>query len=357
MPLHIDLKYTNLLAPHLEKFTRKSDYLFNMRCPICGDSETNKNKKRGYIYRKQQRLSYKCHKCQAGFWLGALIKHLAPQLYKEYLLETFKENNPSAHRMHRLLKEPGLFDTPIVTATEVMRFGKIDPQIFQNAEKVSDLPDSHYCKQYVKERRISTEFWGSLFFVENYLKFLDEIAPQHGKKIKAEPRLVIPYYDPFGTLLAVSGRALDDSPQRYITVRLVKDESKIIFGLERVDQTQVVYITEGPFDSLFLRNAVASGDSNLILTAHSLSAAQTVLVFDNEPRHPEICKQMEKAIKLGLPVVVWPEWVTEKDVNAMVIAGRFVMQIIEENTFSGLTALTHFTQWKKTTNQRRGVWS
>jgi hypothetical protein len=357
MPLHVDLKYANLISPHFEKFVRKSDYLFNVRCPICGDSQLKKTKMRGYIYRKKQRLSYKCHNCHDQRWLGALINHVAPHLYKEYLFETFKENNPTAHRMHKLLKEPGFFDTPQITNTETVRFGTVEQGIFQNAEKVSDLPDSHYCKEYVKGRRIPQEFWTKLYFTEDYLKFVSEIAPNHGKKLKSEPRLIIPYYDPFGALLAVSGRALDGSPQRYVTIRVVPGENKLIFGLERVDQSKVVYITEGPIDSLFLLNAVASGDANLILTAQSLSAAQIVLVFDNERRHPEVCAQMEKAIRQGLTVVVWPDWVTEKDVADMVRAGHLVMQIIKDNAFKGLTALTHFIRWKKTTNQRKGMWA
>jgi hypothetical protein len=122
--------------------------------------------------------------------------------------------------------------------------------------------------------------------------------------------------------------------------------------LERVDQSKVVYITEGPLDSLFLDNAVASGDANLILTASRLSAAQIVLVFDNEPRSPEIVKQMARAIKLGHKVVVWPAWVTEKDINAMTLAGRHPQEIVESHTYSGLIALTHLTHWKKTSNNK-----
>jgi hypothetical protein len=351
MPLHIDLKYTNLLASYFERFSRKSDYLFNVRCPLCGDSQIKKTKMRGYIYRKQQRLSYKCHNCHASVWLGALIKSVAPELYKEYLLETFKENTPTSGRMHKLLTEPGFFDN-VTTVTETMRFGKVDQEIFQHAEKVSDLPEAHYCLQYVKDRQIPAEFWSKLYYVQSYPKFLLEIAPNHGKKIKDEPRLVIPFYDPFGALLAVSGRALDDSQQRYITIKVSQNDHKLVFGLDRVDQSQIVYITEGPIDSLFLENAVASGDANLILTAQQLSAAQQVLVFDNEPRSPEICKQMEKAVKSGYTVVIWPEWVKEKDINAMFLAGRQPNEIVQQCAYRGLVALTHLAHWKKLSNQR-----
>jgi len=275
-------------------------------------------------------------------WLGGFIKTLDPALYKDYLLETFKDNNPSAFRT------PGF----VVTATEAMRFGTVAPVIYQYAEKVSDLPDAHYCRQYVKDRQIPIRYWPKLYFAAHYDKFLAEIAPEHGKTIKDEPRLCIMVYDRFGAVCACSGRALGDSHLRYITVRTTKDDSKLIYGLERVDQSKRVYITEGPLDSLFLDNAVASCDSNLILTASKLSAAQTVLVFDNERRSPEIVRQMQKAIKLGHIVVVWPQWLLEKDINAMVLAGRNPNDIIKRHTYSGLTALAMLTQWKKTSNNR-----
>jgi len=348
--LHIDLKYTHLISCHFEKFVRKNDYLFNVRCPICGDSQTKKTKMRGYIYRDKQRLCYKCWNCQASLWLGALIERVAPHLYREYLLETFKDT--SKPRMDRLLHEPGFFDGTVSTSTEIMRFGDVDPVIYQYAEKVSDLPDSHYCRQYVKNRLIPVRYWSKLYFAEHYDKFLTEIAPEHGKTIKDEPRLCIMVYDRFGAVCAVSGRALGDSPLRYITLRTTTDETKLIYGLERVDQSKVVYITEGPLDSLFLENAVASGDANLVLTASRLSAAQIILVFDNERRSPEIVKQMERAIKLGHKIVIWPDWVKEKDLNQMVLAGRDPQVIIAEHIYTGLTALAQLNHWKKTSSNK-----
>lgn len=344
--LHIDLKYAHLISCHFEKFVRKNDYLFNVRCPLCGDSQIKKTKMRGYIYRDKQRLCYKCWNCQASIWLGALIERVAPHLYKEYLLETFKDSH--APRLNRLMHERGAFDGP----TETVRFGTVDAVIYENAEKISDLPEAHYCREYVKNRQIPEKYWSKLYFTEHYDKFLAEITPIKDKKIKDEPRLCIMVYDRFGAVCAVSGRALGDSPLRYITIRTVQDDAKLVYGLERVDQSKVVYITEGPLDSLFLKNAVASCDSNLILAAARLSAAQIVLVFDNERRSPEIVKQMTRAIKLGHKIVVWPEWITEKDINAMVLAGRNAQEIVETHTYSGLIALTHLTYWKKTSSNK-----
>lgn len=345
--VYTDLKFISLLSVHFEKFTRKGPELFNMRCPLCGDSRSKKNKMRGYIYRDKQKFAYKCWNCQASMWLGTLIKELNPTLYKEYLLETFADHRPVRQ-----------LTGSTVTVSQPMRFGMIEPVIYQTAEKISDLPEAHYCRQYVKSRQIPQKYWSKLYFTEHYNLFLDEIAPNHGKTLKDEPRLVIMFYDPFSAVCAVSGRALGDSDLRYITVRTTQDTSKLVYGMERVNQDKLVIVVEGPLDSLFLDNAVASGDANLILTAARLSAKQVVLVYDNEPRSQEINKQMERAVKAGHKVVVWPSWLTPKDLNAMILAGyssSAIQSIIHTNTHSGLTALTHLTQWKKceTSNNRR----
>ena len=41
---YIDVKYINLISSRLSKFKKIKPYLYNFRCPICGDSKKNKNK-------------------------------------------------------------------------------------------------------------------------------------------------------------------------------------------------------------------------------------------------------------------------------------------------------------------------
>ena len=51
---------------------------------------------------------------------------------------------------------------------------------------------------------------------------------------------------------------------RYITIMLDEDSPKV-FGLDRVNETEPIYIVEGPFDSLFLDNSIAMAGVTLIL--------------------------------------------------------------------------------------------
>jgi len=353
--LHLDLKYTNLLSSHFERFTRKNDYLFNVRCPLCGDSQKQKTKMRGYIHRSKRhpnQLEYSCHNCSTCIKLGTLLKQIAPQLYKEYQLESVKES-----RSARIRSRP----TPSIEGPIApVRFGKLEPEIYQSAERIDKLPHNHHCRMYVEGRLIPKEFWSKLYYTEHYRDFLDELLPGHDKPVLNDARLVIPYYDAYGAIIAVTGRALQTSDRllRYITIRTTPSTIKLIYGLDRVDQNKTVYIVEGPLDSLFLSNAVASGDSHLIHVAKQLSAAKVILVYDNEPRNKENVYQLEQAIKEGYDVVIWPEHVKEKDINSMVLAGlrpSEVQKIIDTNVWSGLRARTHLAFWKKITTQQRSL--
>ena len=343
MSLLIDQKYTQLISPRFEKFQRKSDYLYACRCPLCGDSKKNKSKMRGYIYRKGNDLFYKCHNCGAGTSLGNLIKQLDAGLYKEYVMERYKAGETGNNSFKQVA-------TINITPP---KFDMIDTDVtYQNAERCDKLPENHFCIQYLQRRRIPKECYKLLYYTDNYKQFVHEVYPQVDKEITADKRLVIPFYDTYNTLIALSGRALEvsDYKLRYVTLRTNESEDKLIYGMDRVNTTQLMKIVEGPLDSLFLSNTVAAGDANLSLVAKSISSGKKVLIYDNEPRNKDIVKMMQDAIKLGHDIVIWPDTVQGKDINEMIqsgISSDEIESIISSNTFSGLEAQTKFVFWKK----------
>jgi hypothetical protein len=117
-----------------------------------------------------------------------------------------------------------------------------------------------------------------------------------------------------------------------------------------VNKQEKVYVTEGPIDSLFLTNAVATADANLTNAVNYITKDKLVLVFDNEPRNKDICKLMDKAIEEHFQICIWPEMIKEKDINEMILAGfttEELCDIIDKNTFVNLRAKFEFIQWKK----------
>jgi len=341
MSLSTDLKYFLLLTPRFEKFQRKSDYLFNVRCPLCGDSQKNKNKMRGYVFRKKNDLVYKCHNCGAGMGIGNLIKHIDSNIHREYIMERYKSGEIVSS-----VNKSVMFDIP------APRFGKLETPSYQNAERCDLLPEQHFCRTYLDKRQVPQELYSKLYFTSNYKKFCDEVYPNHGKDITPDARLIIPFYDEWNSLSGVSGRALTtaDSKLRYVTIKTNDSPNKLIYGLDRVDFTKPVKVVEGPIDSLFLNNCLASGDSSLHVTAKYFDATEKILIFDNEPRNKEIVKLMKDAIKLGHNVVIWPDNMRGKDINEMIMGGISpdeIEEIISKNTFNGLEAQAKFIFWKK----------
>ena len=340
--LHVDTKYVRLISGRLRNFKQKNTNLWNFSCPFCGDSQTNKTKARGYVFAKGTSLLYRCHNCGVSTNAANLIKRVDPSLFKEYSLEQFKENT-TGHANNRNFA----VDVPTT------RFGKVQKQrVFEHAEWISQLPSGHFCLTYVQARKIPLKHYNKFMFTPNYELFIKSLVPNIDKEISSDARLVIPYYNEFDELIAVTGRALESASERlrYVTVRMNDSNNKLIYGMDRIDSQKTVYIVEGQIDSLFLKNCIASGDSALSVTANLFQAVNKILVFDNEPRNKEIVKLMENAIKSDHNVVIWPDDIQGKDINEMVMKGMDPMEIqsiIDSNTSRSLEAQLKFNYWKK----------
>ena len=258
-------------------------------------------------------------------------------IYKNYLLERFKDQHVSPG-----VKKPDLSGFKTKTT-----FLKATPDL--NIPTIESLPDTHSAKKYISSRKIPRKHWGRLYYADDFLAASDQIIPGHGKKILPnEPRIVIPFYDRKGILQGIQGRALGKSKVRYISIKCGEDAVKA-YGLDKVDFTKTILVVEGPFDSMFLDNAVAMMDSSLYLAPEKIGKDYDyVFVYDNQNRNVEIVKMVEKTISLGYRVVIWPDSVKEKDINDMVIAGLNPQQIIADNTYCGLTATLKLTKWRRT---------
>lgn len=343
MSLYIESKYLRLISSRLRNFKQKKDYLWNFSCPLCGDSQKNKTKARGYVFAKGNNLFYRCHNCGASISAGSLIKEVDPFLHKEYVMERYKSGESGFSNF----KAPTFNIKP-------PKFDRLTKKSFDHAERCSDLPEGHFCRTYLEKRQIPVSSWEELWFTTNYKKFVDALVPNHGKTLIEDARLVIPYYDGYFDLIAVSGRALEtgDKTLRYVTIRTTESEDKLIFGMDVVNVNYPTLLCEGPLDSLFLKNCLASGDANLALTAKSIDIDKNnlTLVWDNECRNKEIVKMMQDAITQDYQVVIWPDNLQGKDINEMILAGKTqyeLQEIISSNTFKGLRAQVRFNDWKK----------
>jgi len=339
----IDFKYIGLISSRLPLFKRKTDGTYNCRSVICGDSQTNKRKARGFILTKNNQVTYYCHNCHASLSLSNFIKHIDPQLHDEYQKEKLAEKYLGT-QVGITAREPDI--------TRV-RFPKyLREASFQKLQKISTLHPDHPAKRYVASRKIPTKHHHKLFLTLKFKKWVNTIVPDKFESVDVdEARLIIPFIDMDGSLIGFTGRAFGQNKLRYITIH-VDVEKPLIFGLDTVDKRERIYVTEGPIDSLFLPNALAMGSSNNLsgLKQFIDDPKKFVLVMDNEPKNKDICNIIEKAVDLGYNVCIWPSHIEQKDINEMVLSGikpEDVKLIIDCNTVSGLEAKLRITQWKK----------
>jgi len=319
---HVDSKFIGLLSPRLEKFKRVKSNLYNFRCPICGDSKRNRNKTRGYLYSVKANTNFKCHNCGTSMSFNNFLKEIDPIVHKQYTLEKFKEGHTGRNFV---VDEPKFsFQPP-----------KFKPSL--NLPKASENADAN---EYLVKRKLNPY---KFYYTDKFKSWTNSLKDVFDDTTKDEPRIIIPlfYQD---TLVGFQGRALGHSKVKYITVMLNDDAPKI-YGLDEVQKDKTVYITEGPFDSTFVCNAIAMCGADADISNWGIS--NPVWIYDNEPRNVEIVRRISKTIDSGNKVVIWPTTTKEKDINEMVLSGLDVQSVIESNTYSGLEAKLKFTTWKK----------
>lgn len=341
--LWLDTKYLLMLSGRLRNFKQKSNHLYNMSCPFCGDSKRDKTKARGFVFQKNGKLRFFCHNCNVpGVDIPKLVLHMDPGMHADYLRE-------------RIAADPVPREK-----TEVQIFAdKMKPPKFHSntplkaLKKVSSFRHDSVIKKWVEDRKIPTKYHYKLFFCKDFKTWVNTIVPNKFENIeKDEPRLIIPLLDKEGNLFGLQGRSFRKNTKlRYITIMLDEAMPKL-YGLDTVDDKLQIYALEGPIDSMFIPNAIASAGSDVTSNLDYISEDKTkfVVVYDNEPRNKEICDKIEKAIAAGYPVCIWPESIKEKDVNDMILSGmkiRKVVETINENTYSGLEAKLRFQTWKR----------
>jgi hypothetical protein len=336
----VDIEYINKISHLLLKFHQKESYLWNFRCPICGDSKKNLNKARGYIFRGENgQLGFTCKNCDVGGPISRLIEATDPALHSQYIVDAFMGQS-------RQKPQKG-FTVPSYVNPSIDSLSRLDYMV-----------DNHEAVRYVLNRKIPREELARFYYCEDFSSWVETNSPTHADKFpNKEARIIIPFWDRTGTqLTSIQGRALPSSKSelRYATIRLDETVPKV-YGLEKVNIGQSVRIVEGPIDSVFIDNCIATADGNLvnkrILDYIGVHKDRIVLIFDNEPDNKFTKKRIEKAVADDYSVMIWPKWIKSKDINQTVIDYKIgtkeVDALIKSHTFKGLQAQMILNEWSQ----------
>jgi DNA-directed RNA polymerase subunit RPC12/RpoP len=330
----IDLQYILEVSPRLALFKKKSQNLYNFRCPYCGDSAKKRSKARGYFYRVKRDMFYKCHNCGEGKTVGSFLKDIDAELHKRYIVDRYKGS------VSTNVKEPEFNFKPVV----------FPDQSLKGLTRFDKLEKDHPAHQFITKRHLS-QFLDRLYFCPKFYTWVNSLIPnKFDQKLVTSadhPRVVLSFLGADNKMFAFQGRAFGKENPKYITIKL-DEKKKKIFGLDRLNLEKHIYIVEGPIDSLFIDNCIAMAGADLEL---DYDKNKCTVIFDNEPRNTEILKRMKKTIDAGYSIFIWPSEITnEKDINDLVISGytkQNIQELINDNTYSGLSAKQQFINWKK----------
>ena len=347
--LWLEKKYLSMVVSNLDRAKWTNDNTLNHRCNYCGDSQKNPHKARGFHFVIEQSFVYKCHNCGKSTSSINFLKEHFPVMHKEYMKEWLQEKGlkPKKHASgHKMPSSNSFKFTPrkeILNTDDIMS----EENLKFLMKTCGEVP---VAKKYLEDRKIPFEHYSSLYYTETpqILSFLSD--KYKDRVLGTDPRIVLPFYSEEGELIGLSGRAINNSPLRYLTMRF-QDDLPLIFNLHNVDKTKTILVTEGPIDSLFLPNSIAVAGSDFKKIDDSIKE-NAVLIYDNEPRNREILKKLSEVIDLGYAVCIWNDKRVNglKDINEMILNGLTideVVSIIEKCTFNGLSAKTKFMEYKK----------
>jgi len=178
-----------------------------------------------------------------------LLKEIDVSLHKQYTLEKFKEGHTGRN---------------FVVQAPKFEFKK---PVFKKSINLPKASTNSFANEYLVNRKIDPD---RFYYADKFMEWTNTQKQTFDTIKKDESRIVIPMYDENKNLIGFQGRALGKSFTKYITVMLDEEAPKV-YGLETIDKTIAVYITEGPFDSTSFVTRLRCAELTLILVTGALA--------------------------------------------------------------------------------------
>ena len=262
---------------------------------------------------------------------GTFLKRVDSGLYNQYRIESFGHKDPEVVHAEKVTEESFDHDSFVT--------------LLHSLPTLHSLPKNHEARLYANKRHLPLDL---LYWAENFGNWTNKlVAGKLDEKI-IEGRIIIPVYSFKKKFFAFLGRSIDPKQKlRYILIVLDKSHP-LLYGLDRYDPTKKGIAVEGPLDSLFLPNSIALLGSNLAVLDGLGLRNKIIICYDNEPHSKETKAKIELAIDRGYKVVIWPRYISYKDINQMIVAGwssNYIKEVVDSNTFSGLRARIALSEW------------
>lgn len=314
MALHeSNVRYWELIHGSNKGYHRSDDY--SARCDVCGDSSTNKSKKRLHLYRKTSydEDSIKCFNCGYTGNMFSYIKNYHPEFYDSYKSERgFGALNKLKNDYLEVRKiQP---KTDVYTFTMPSEFIEFDTR----------------AKDYVESRKIAIEALPEYYYSEGQVQLGDKV-------VHLKDYLIIP--------LLLGDKAYgfysrSTKTKTFYTYIPEQNTGYKVWNWFNISKKDTVYVFEAIFNALStnLPNSIACMGSDLP-EERLKELEDVVFLFDNDSTGRE--KALKYAL-LGYKVFIYPNTILEKDFNDLLKGGYTkdgITDIIKANICSSISAI------------------
>lgn len=231
---HLEFLRENVLNYLPRPFIRVGNR-YNFRCPFCGDSKKSATKKRGWLY---EDMSYYCFNCGTSFTGLKFLEALAGPTAFEDLKRQYL----------RLFLKSGLSNALSVDFNIARDNGSQEPNIFNFKRELDPewkKPLSDKARSYLESRLVLDA------------PFLKEPLYSTYNTATNDEYILIPW-----KINGVDAYWQTNDFQKLGSMKYIfpKDKKKLIYGIDNVDPSyKKIIVFEGVYDSLFVKNGVASG--------------------------------------------------------------------------------------------------
>lgn len=284
---------------------------FTVECVFCGAK-----KLKGTVYlANTNRLCYICWKpdcpCNKAILASKWLKTVDPQLYAAYMSEiNEKEQNPATDvdAIKTQIEEENkkIYEQQ---QAELAQKRRLDDEATKYFRKINDGSDlSKLAIDYCKSRMIPEDVW-SKFFIAHEGKYHD--------------RLIIPFFNKTGKIEYFQGRSLIGVDPKYMNRCSTET---FLYNHDFIDKKKPVFVLEGPIDSLFIDNAVATcgAGSSANLDNELKQYEQVFYIMDNDAAGNKKAGQLVREHK---QVFLWTKFLNDigigfndvKDINDVIL--------------------------------------
>lgn len=307
---------------------RQENNQLNFRCPICGDGK-KKTSRRGHFYLNDG--TYYCwnagcpaheHGMTGLQFLSALTKKPQYQIKAELIKLAGDFHNALHNNANNISTET----TQKSSINDLFNDLKSKRKKDQQSEIILDenwveLP------QWVQEIVDKRKIYESQFIKDTWQLYYD----------KKTNRLVIPWTNEYYQLRALTKKQEQESGKYLFPPEIEKP----IFGLDMIDSSfKYLFLLEGVFDAIFVKNGLAVGSLNL--SNHQQNILDnykdyTIVYFmDNQYKDKSSYDQTLKLCKEKpwINLFIWPEKLKQfKDVNDTIIYSNDFLRLWSNKQF------------------------